>query len=242
MSRTFTFNVIYLFVKRKTIQRISMKSWLLTLTLSAILSFHGVIAQQLTKDEILNECIKNRTAPDIDSIFRLDIHARTRGMLDNLIRSGVDTLVVYSVSFPGYVYIGKRDSCTYHDPVNSHFFWKSDGKYLYSKAGGRCEGRTNNIDGNVVKFAVNHYPKIEREFFMEAVSGGERRGDRFILKQISVNHEPKYSILVLVGDQYNYLTFTENGLINDSSLFLTYNKGLISFGLFELIKTQVSND
>jgi hypothetical protein len=220
-----------------------MKSGLLTLALVVAFSPGCVIAQQkLTKAKILNECRKNRATPDIDSIFRWDIHAKTRDVLDNLIKSGVDTLVVYSVSFPGYVYIGKRDSCTYQDPVNSHFFWKSGGKYLYSKAVGKCEAGTNNVDGDVVKFAVNFYSKIEREFFMEAVSGGERRGDRVILKQSSVNHEPKYSILVLVGDQYNYLTFTENGLTNDSSLFLNYNKGLTSFRLFELIKTQVSND
>jgi hypothetical protein len=221
---------------------IFMKSWPLTLGLFAILSFRGVIAQQLTKDEILNECRKNRTMPDIDSIFRWDIHAKTRGMLDNLIKSGVDTLVVYSVNFPGLGYIGKPDSCANRDQVNSHFFWKSGGKYLYRETDGRCEARTDNVDGDVVKFAVKKYSKIAREFFMEAVSGGERRDERVILKQISVDHEAKYSILVVVGAQYSYLTFTENGLTNSSSLFLDYNKSLTSFRLFELIKTQVGND
>jgi hypothetical protein len=220
-----------------------MKSGLLMLALVVIFSSGGVFAQQkLTKAEILNECRKNRTMPDINSIFRLDIHAKTRGMLDNLIKSRVDTLVVYSVSFPGYDYIGKPDSCANRDQVNSHFFWKNSGKYLYRETDERCEARTDNVDGDVVKFAVNKYSEIAREFFMDAVSGGERHGERVILKQISVNHEPKYSILVVIGDQYNYLTFTENGLTNNSSLFLNYNKGLTSFRLFELIKTQVGND
>jgi hypothetical protein len=73
---------------------------------------------------------------------------------------------------------------------------------------------------------------------MDAVFGGEKHGERVTLKQISVDHEAKYSILVVVGDQYRYMTFTENGLTNDSSLFLDYNKGLTSFRLFELIKAS----
>jgi hypothetical protein len=159
-------------------------------------------------------------------------------MLDKLIKSGVDTLVVYSVYFPGLGYIGKPDSCANRDQVNSHFFWKIGGKYLYSETDGKCEARTDNVDGDVVKFAVNKYSKIAREFFMDAVFGGEKHGERVTLKQISVDHEAKYSILVVVGDQYRYMTFTENGLTNDSSLFLDYNKGLTSFRLFELIKAS----
>jgi hypothetical protein len=220
-----------------------MKSWFLILGLLIIFSFrHSFAQQKLTEDEILNEYRKTRTTSSIDSIFRWDIHAKTRVMLDNLIKSGVDTLVVYSVRFPGLSFIGELDSCESRDPVNSHFFWKSGGKYLYSGTDRKCESEMNDIDGNVVKFAVDNYSNIEGEFFMGAISGGERRGKHVVLEETFINHEPKYSILVVVGDQYNYLTFTENALTDDTSLFLGYNKGLTSFRLFELIKAQVGGD
>ena len=74
---------------------------------------------------------------------------------------------------------------------------------------------------------------------MEAVSGAERKGDKIRLSQTWVDHEGKYSILVLVNGQYNYLEFTDNGLTNKKSLFLDYNKALTSFALFKLIKDEV---
>jgi hypothetical protein len=58
------------------------------------------------------------------------------------------------------------------------------------------------------------------------------------LSQSSVDHEPKYSILVMVHGQYNYLTFTENDLTDKKSLFLAHNKALTSFALFELIEKE----
>ena len=59
------------------------------------------------------------------------------------------------------------------------------------------------------------------------------------LSQSWVDHEGKYSLLVIVNDQYNYMEFTDNGLSDKRSLFLDYNKALTSFELFELIKNEV---
>ena len=74
---------------------------------------------------------------------------------------------------------------------------------------------------------------------MEAVFGAERKGGKIRLSQSWVDHEGKYSILVLVNGQYNYLEFTDNGLTNKKSLFLAYNKALASFAHFELIRSKV---
>ena len=198
--------------------------------------------QQLSKDEILNDYRTNRVRLNIDSIFRWEVHSTTRTLLDNLIEADVDTLVVYLVSFPGQVYIGKRDSCWNGYPTNSYFFWKKNGKYLYVDTDGLCKSLEKPTSAKVVTFAVDNYTKIDSEFFMGAVTSAVRKGDDIRVKQNMVNHEPKYSILVLVHRQYNYLTFTENGLTDNSSLFVNYNKELSSFRLFELVKIQIRND
>jgi hypothetical protein len=78
---------------------------------------------------------------------------------------------------------------------------------------------------------------------MGAISSGLTKGKNQIqFSQSWVDHEPKYSILVMVHGQYNYLTFTENDLTNKKSLFLDYNKTLTSFALFELIKKVNGKD
>lgn len=228
------------FIRRETVT-ILMKTGLTTfgVLLFAIMSW-PVFSQKLSKDEILNEYRSNQTTPSIDSIFRWDIHARTRALLDKLLKDGVDTLVVYSIGLPGYY--AKNDSCSTIYPTNSYFFWKRNGKYLFSEIDGRCVSRVINGNSKVINFAIDNYVKIADEFFMEPVSSVERNGDYLRVAGSSMDHEPKYSILVMIHDQHNYLTFTENGLTNKSSLFLDYNKGLNSYKLFELIKTQIKND
>lgn len=198
--------------------------------------------QKLSKDEILSYYQTNRVMPDIDSAFRWDIHSTTRVLFDSLIQSDVDTLVVYLVSYPGSVYVGKRDSCWNGYAINSYFFWKEKGKYLYLDTDGLCKSLIRNADGKVIDFAVSNYWKIDSEFFMDAVTGAERKGKDIRVKINLVDHEPKYSMLIVVGERSNYLTFTEKALTDKSSLFVGYNKGLISFRLFELIKTQIESD
>jgi len=198
--------------------------------------------QKLSKEDILSYYSTNREIPSIDSVFRWDIHSTTRVVLDSLIQSKVDTLVVYLVSFPGSVYLGKRDSCWNRYATNSYFFWKTSGNYFYMDTNGLCKSHIKGADGNVVKFAVRNYWEIDGEFFMDAITGGERKGKDIRVKQNAVDHEPKYSILIIVASKYNYLTFTENDLTDKSSLFIDYNKGLSSFKLFELIKTEIGSD
>ena len=78
-----------------------------------IFTFSDSFSQQkLSKDEILKEVRINLTKPSIDSIFRWDIHSKTRIILDNLFKEGIDTLVVYSVIFPGHMNVTLVPLCT----------------------------------------------------------------------------------------------------------------------------------
>ncbi len=196
--------------------------------------------QKLTKDEILKEYRLIQNDPNLDSLFRWDIHLQTRVTLDNLLKSGIDTLLVYTIRLPGYVTIG-RDSCSLEYQLNSHFFWKDHGKYFYKKINGRCESPKVNATEKVIQFSVDNHLVIREEFFMGVIYGAEKNGDQLKVSEYLINHEPKYSILILVSKQDKYLTFTEDGLKNKKSLFLDYNKGLTSFKLYELIEGEILN-
>jgi hypothetical protein len=199
-----------------------------------------VLAQhKVSKNEILNEYRINRRKPDLDSIFRWEIHSTVRTVLDSLIKTNVDTLLVCSFSFPGYGNLGKTDSCSTLYPTNSYFFWKKGGKYSYKGIDGTCQSQIKQNDGKVIKFVLDNYGMLKDEFFIGTVLGAERNGKQIRIKEFFINHEPKYSILMIIRDQFNYLEFTENALTNKASLFLDYNKGLNSYKLFELIKTQL---
>jgi hypothetical protein len=206
-----------------------------------LVSLDSYSQQKLSKEEILNEYRTKLTIPNLDSIFRWDVHLMTRATLDGLLTRKVDTLVIYSVNHHGYAYLAKNDTCS-TILSNSYFFWRERGKYLFLATDSRCKSRHAFADGKIVRFAVDNFSRIKKEFFMSAVSGAERNGDNVRVSESWVDHEPKYSILVFVNGQHNYLTFTENGLTNKNSLFVAYNKSLTSFQLFKLIEKELRND
>lgn len=210
----------------------------LTLLVILTLTFDSYCQTTSDKTEILNGFQKNRSIPTLDSIFYDGYHFGTRKNLDELLSRKVDTLVIYSFDYPGHVSLKKGDSCT--KIRNAYFFWKKDGKYFFKTNDGRCLSTDKISNSKIVNFATDNFSKIKDEFFMEAIFGTERKGDKIRISESWVDHEGKYSMLVLVNGQYNYLEFTDNGLTNKKSWFLYYNKELTSFHLFELIKGEVN--
>lgn len=193
--------------------------------------------QTMDKTEILNEFRTNRTIPSLDSIFHDGYHFGARKNLDELLSRKIDTLVVYTFDYPGHVYLKKSDSCT--KIRNAYFFWKKDGEYFFRANDERCISTDKISNSKIINFATDNFSKIMDEFFMGAIFGTKRNGGKIRFLESWVDHESKYSILVLVNGQFNYLEFTDNGLTNKESWFLDYNKELTSFHLFELIKGEV---
>ncbi len=191
----------------------------------------------LNKTEILNEFKTNRAIPTLDSIFYDGYNLGARANLDKLLANKIDTLVVYSFDYPGHSFLSRNDTCT--QIRNSYFFWKEQGKYFFKATDNRCISIDKASSSKILNFTTDNFSKIKDEFFMQAVMGAEREGDKIRLSESWVDHEGKYSLLVLVGEQFNYMEFTDNGLTNKESLFLDYNKTLRSFYLFEMIKEAV---
>lgn len=193
--------------------------------------------QAVSKTEILNEFRKNRTIPKLDSIFHDEYHSGARETFDKLRKDNVDTLVVYLFDHPGHSLPTRNDTCT--DIRNSYFFWKHNGQYRLSSDPKRCILLSGVSSKGIINFATDNFSRIKDEFFMEAVFGAERNGDKLNITESWVDHESKYALLVVVNGNYNYLEFTNNGLTNKKSLFLDYNKTLMAYKLFRLIDEEL---
>lgn len=210
-------------------------SSLILIQLLLIVKSYG--QQSLTSEEVIAIWKEAQPIPNIDSVFRWDVQLQTRTTLDNMLENGIDTLVVFSVSYPGYG-TPDRDSCITMYRVNSYFFWQHQGKYYFKKVHGQCEYKQSPADGEIISFSVKNYPKINDEFFMDSIHNVVKIGDRFRAKTRTVSHEPKYSIVLVLAEKYKYLNFTENDLVDRESMFFEYNQKLTSFKLFTLINNQ----
>jgi hypothetical protein len=197
--------------------------------------------RQLTKDEILKTWTTNQKPINKDSLFRFDIHAQTRTTLDKLLMNGVDTLVVYSVSYPGYSGID-NDSCSTMYPVDSYFFWRRLGKNYVKKVDGECELGQSITSDKVIAFTFDNFSKMTDELFMSVTYGVVADGDKLRISGSIIDHEPNYEILLQLGDKFKYLSFTESELTDKKSLFYDHNHNLTSYKLFGLIKTQIKRD
>jgi len=183
-----------------------------------------------------------QVTPKKDSLFRWGDYLQTRKTLDKLMKSGIDSMVVYSLYYPGRASIGK-DSCRTIDPVYSYFFWVSQGRYWFTKVIGQCESDKSTANGKVLQFTLANYLAIKEEFFMGAIMGATYVNEsktKLRITESSVDHEVKYSILILLNNQYKYIVFTQNALESEKSLFVDYNKKLTSFKLFKLIESEIA--
>lgn len=197
--------------------------------------------RQMTKEEILKTWTTNQKPVNRDSLFRFDIHAQTRATLDKLLINGVDTLVVYSVSYPGYSEIDS-DSCSTIYPVDSYFFWSRQGKHYLKKVNGKCTQGQSITNDRVIKFTLDNFSKMTDEIFMGVIYGVVADGDKLRISGSVIDHEPNYEILIQLGDKFKYLSFTDTELTDKKSLFYDHNHNLTSYKLFGLIKTQTRKD
>jgi len=157
--------------------------------------------------------------------------------LDKLIMSGVDTLVVYSVSYPGYSE-ADSDSCSTMYPINSYFIWRRHGKDFLKKVDGKCELGQAKTNDKIIRFVLDNFSRMANEFFMSVVYGVVVDGDKFRISGSTVDHEPKYQIFIQIGDNFKHFGFADSQLTDKKSLFYDYNRNLTSYKLFGLIKSQ----
>jgi hypothetical protein len=127
-------------------------------------------------------------------------------------------------------------------PVESYFFWNRQGKDYVKKVNGECERGQSTTNDNVIRFTLDNFSKMNDEFFMSVTYGVVKDGDKLRISGSVIDHEPKYEILIQIGDKFKYFHFTDSDLTDKRSLFKDYNHNLTSYKLFGLIKNQTKKD
>lgn len=217
-------------------------SILITLLFSACLSTSAQRA--LTKEEIfqfqMQSYLKKQLPKDsIKLTWSDELNIKLRERMASLKKTGIDSLIVYSVSSPGYAF--RLDSCSSKYGTSAYLIWKGHGKVTIEKYKGECCSIIeNDRSRDIFDFYDAHQSKLKDEIFMPVIYNAQTNSNNEITYSISMTfHEPKYSLYFEVSSGYNSFTFGESELSDENSVFYNYNLDLAAYHLWKLISGQV---
>ena len=199
--------------------------------------------KNLTKEEILQDYktthIRKQLPKDsIKLTWSDELNIKLRYRIINLKKSGVDSFIVYSVSYPGYVY--RLDSCTSKYGTSAYLIWKRQGKVTIEKFKGECYSIINNDTlQEIFAFYDTHHSKLQDEMFMPIIYNGQTNESNGITYTTSMSfHEPKYTLYYDINSIYNSLTFGESELGDKKNIFYNYNLDLAAYHWWTLITRE----
>jgi len=206
----------------------------------------AVSAQRnLTPEEIIQyhktSKIEKRVSKDSTKLTWSDeLNIKLYNRIAILKSSGIDSLIVYSVSYPGYAY--RIDSCTSRYSTSAYLLWKSHGTVTIEKFKGACEFIIDNKKAaDIFSFYDTNYTQLKDEIFMPVIFSGQISDSNKITYQVSlVFHEAKYSLYYDIGASYNSFTFGQSELADKKSMFYNYNLDLAAYHWWKLISEQVT--
>lgn len=200
----------------------------------------------LTKEEVLllwnSTDNKTDTAKDVRN-YTFDVKSDKRiiSFMDSLNNRGIDSIIIYSIAYPGYISINPCIDYSY--PVYTYLLWMT-GKEINIKAiKGKCESFITTLDSFYI-FDVyrSNEALIAKETVMPVIFSAQRtKDDRIIYSIGSIDHEPKYSIFFLFGKNAKTVNFTQDDMLNKKSMFHLYNQGLKTIQVWKLIRKIVGD-
>jgi hypothetical protein len=185
--------------------------------------------KQLTKEEILHQWkIEKKTLygnPSIWVAFDKKANMYAHSFVDSLRKAGVDSVIVYSVSFPGSFATSR---CYEAIPVRTHIVWKNKEKCFVKTFVGKCRYETTNIEAsNLFAYYRGHQQAIDTAVIMPSIISGEMNGDkRFSYKMSTVDHQAEYTLCYVMAGFQRQIHFVEYDIEDKRSLFYDYNRKL----------------
>lgn len=209
--------------------------------------FAAIVSGQkkLTKEEILTYWTANKSenskGKDVlqhtggDTI----LYSLTLTVIDSLHRLGIDSVIVYTVAYPGYSGSGKCQTGSY--PVHSSVIWKSNKQTFAQRLEGKCHSTPYKIDSDsIFDYYNKNLTTITSEYFMPIILDAELSDDKIVkYTLIYSNHEPNYSILYKDGTAFKEIKFSKSEVEDKKSLFLDHNLKLKSYSWWEIIKRDL---
>ena len=167
------------------------------------------------------------------------LHDQTVQLIDSLHLIDIDSIVIYTVSYPGYY---SNDSCVSGSyPVTSFVIWMLNTNTYCKKLKGKCISNTIKIDSSkIFDFIKNNYSILTREIFMPVIyEAVQKRKNNIKYSMRMIDHEPKYSISYILNNIYENKEFTEIEISDNKSLFYKDNLNLKSHVLWMILKSEL---
>ena len=202
--------------------------------------------KEMSKDEILDYYMRfeQKLSSDKDSIriirFNDDLENKTRNLIDSLSNNLIDTILIYSVSYPGYLSYNEKTCASLMYPIDIYLFWKQSDMFYEKIILNGCDIETVTSDSSlIVSYCINNLEYIKKEKIMPVIYSAVMSVDStMVYSSGSVSHEPKYSIYIKSGEDYTQKLFTENDITNQENIFYDYNLNQKTFKLFKLIDAK----
>ncbi len=198
----------------------------------------------LTKEEIFQRqkasFIKKRLPKDSTKFTWSDeLNTKLRYQISSLKQLGIDSIVIYSFSYPGSS--SKIDSCISKYSTVAYLIWKQQAKVSVRKFNGVCQfDIANNKFDDIFTFYDSHYSYLRDEMFMPIIYSAQITDSNTITYSESISfHEPKYSLYYDISSTYNFFSFGESELNDNRSIFYSYNISLNVFQWWKLISEKV---
>jgi hypothetical protein len=210
------------------------------ITLLSVLSSSIVIGQRnLTKDEIFQSEIKSnkyRQLPKDSIRFSWDeaINDKIHHLLDSLQSQKIDSLIVYSIAYPGYS--GKLDPCISSYPNSTYIIWKNNGLIDLLRLNGKCQSEAIRIkQDSIFSFYNSNYQELKKEEFMPIILGARIIDSVIRVSMSHTSHEPKYILFYEMGEYHKKFDFTESDLEDKKSFFHDDNLSLKAYYWWQII-------
>ncbi len=208
-----------------------------------LINSYAFSQQKLTKDEIIKDWNLSSGSQTKDSSIIVNsdsvLNVRLTKLIDSLQANNIDSLIVFSTALPGYISISKCDTGMF--PITSFIIWTKDNISHIKKIKGNCLSEINKDSLTYLfDFYGKNYKKIESEFFMPVIFGGQMNKDKTVSYSMSwVDHEPNYSFYYKIGVHSKSFQFCQSYLDNKKSLFHSYNLNLSAYRWWQQIKQVI---
>lgn len=214
------------------------------ITLLSILNSSIVIGQRnLTKDEIFQHEIKSNKYQQLpkDSIrFSWDevINNKIHNILASLQNQKIDSLIVYSIAYPGYS--GRLDTCISMYPNSTYIIWRNEGLIEMLRLNGKCQFKAIQIkQDSIFSFYNSNYQELKKEEFMPIIFGAQIIDSVTRVSMSHISHEPKYILYYEMGEYQKKFDFTESDLEDKKNIFHDNNLSLKAYYWWKIISRLV---
>jgi len=196
--------------------------------------------RSLTKEEILKNwnSPSERQTRDSISIVNSDsaLNVRLSTLIDSLQSNNIDSVIVFSTAYPGYISSSKCDTGMF--PIKTFIIWVKDKVTYLKKIKGQCLSEISTSSSlHFFDFYNNHSEELQSEYFMPVVLGGQLNKDKTMSYSMSwIDHEPNYSFYYKIGRHSRSFHFCQSYLDNKESLFKSYNLSLSAYKWWQQVK------